>query len=133
MRTLVDLSPIVWLLLHWFEGLGVWGLLFHLDHIWGGGLGSRREATQCGQSRGTIRVQAFGLQLSLCQEHLPPLHLLLQLVIVRLGEKSQFTHRQHRVLATVSRQGYHTAANRFVVRGSFPYGTQCSVQLSGPM
>lgn len=39
--TLVDLSPVVWLLLNWFEGLRVRGLLFHLDHIWGARLGSR--------------------------------------------------------------------------------------------
>lgn len=65
MWTLGDLSPVVWLLLNLFEGLGVRGLLLHLDHIWGGGFGRRREATQCGQRRGTIRVQAFSLQLSL--------------------------------------------------------------------
>lgn len=100
--TLVDLSPVVWLLLHWFEGLGVRGLLFHLDHIWGAGLGSRRKATQCGQCRGTIWIQTFGLQLRLCQEHLPSLHLLLQLVIVRLVKRQKITlseYRQHSVLA----------------------------------
>lgn len=86
--TLVGLSPVVWLLLNWFEGLGIWGLLLHLCHTWGAGFRSRREATQCGQCRGTIRVQAFELQLGLCQEHLPPLHLLLQMVIVGL-EKEQ--------------------------------------------
>lgn len=84
MWTLVDLSPAIWLLLNLFEGLLVRGLLFYLDHTWRTGLGSRREATQCGQCRSTVRVQAFGLQLCLCQEHLPPLHLLLQLVIVWL-------------------------------------------------
>ena len=94
--TLVDLSPAVWILLNWFEGLGVWGLFFHLDHIWGAGLGSRREATQCGQCRGTIRVQAFSLQLDLCQEHLPPLYLFLQLVIVGLGKKSHFSQCTHK-------------------------------------
>lgn len=84
--TLVGLSPVVWLLLNWFEGLGVRRFLFHLDHIWGAGLGSRREAAQCRQRRSTIRVQTFGLQLSLGQVHLPPLHLLLQVVIVGLGK-----------------------------------------------
>lgn len=91
MWTLVDLSPVVWLLLHWFEGLGVRGLLLHLDHIWGTGFGSGGEATQCGQGRSTVRVQTFGLEFSFRQENLPALHLLLQLVIVGLlpGVESQ--------------------------------------------
>lgn len=36
--TLVDLRPVVWLLLHWFQSLGIWGLLVNLDHIRGAGL-----------------------------------------------------------------------------------------------
>lgn len=119
--TLVDLSPAVRLLLHWFEGLGVRGLLFHLDHIWGAGLGSRREATQCGQRRGPIGVQAFSLQLDLCQEHLPPLHLLLQLVIVRLRRKSHCYFTQTKLK---NWQSCHPAANRFVVTGRFLWGIQ---------
>lgn len=83
MWTLTELAPVVWLLFDWFEGLGVRGFLFHLDH-WGGGFGSRREPTQCGQCRSTVRIQALGLQLSLCQEDLSSLHLLLQLLIVGL-------------------------------------------------
>lgn len=85
--TLIDLSPVVWLLLNWFKSLGVWGLLIDLDHVRGAGLWCRREATQCGQCRGTVRIKAFGLQLSLSQEHLPSLHLLLQLIIIRLEGK----------------------------------------------
>lgn len=84
MRTLVDLSPAVWLLLNWFDILGIWGFLLYFDDIRGGRLGGRREAAQCGKCRGTIGVQALCFQLSLCQEDLPPFHLLLQVVIVRL-------------------------------------------------
>lgn len=30
--TLGDLSPVIWLLLNWFDSLCVGGLFFHLDH-----------------------------------------------------------------------------------------------------
>lgn len=84
MGTLVALSPAVGLLLHRFEGLVIGGLLLDLHHVRGAGLGGRGEAAQCGQRGCTIRIQAFGLQLGLGQKNLPPLHLLLHLIIVRL-------------------------------------------------
>lgn len=107
MWTLGDLSSVVWLLLNWFEGLGVRRFLLHFDHIWGAGLGCRGEATQNREGRSAVRVKPFSLQLGLCQEHLSPLHLLLQLVIVGLENESRclLTHCQQSIIATVSKQG----------------------------
>lgn len=82
--TLVDLVPGVGLLLHRFDGLGVRRLLLHFDYIWRAGLGSWGEAAQRGQSWCSVGIQTFGLELSLSQEHLPAIHLLLQLVVVWL-------------------------------------------------
>lgn len=86
MWTLVDLSAAVGLLLYWFHSLGVWGFLLHLHHG-GAGLGGRREAAYARERRRSIWVQALRLQLGLCQEHLPSLHLLLKLFIIRLKRK----------------------------------------------
>jgi len=109
--TLVGLSPAVQLFLNCLDGLGVWGLLLNLDHIWGGRFGGWREATKCRQCRSTIGVEALGLQLCLGQEHLPSLHLFLQLIIVRLGREVRFT------LTT------ETGSNKITlfVTGSFPF------------
>lgn len=82
-RTLADLSAVVRLLLDGFGGGRVGRLLFHLDHAWRAGLGGRGEAAH-GEGGRPVRVEALGLQLGLRQEHLPPLHLLLQLLIVGL-------------------------------------------------
>lgn len=84
MGTLGDLSAVIGLLLRWFDDLGVWRLLVHFDHIWGAGFGSRRESTERQQRRGSIGVQAFGLELSVLQEQLPLLHLVLEMLVVRL-------------------------------------------------
>lgn len=93
--TLVGLTPAVGVLLHCFERLGVRGLLLQL-HCGGAGLGGGREAAHRGQGGGPVRVQTFKLQLSLGQIHLPPVHLLLQLVQVRLGRNHSVSlHRQH--------------------------------------
>lgn len=97
--TLADLGAAVWLLLDCFGGGGVGGLLLHLDHVWGAGFGGGGEAAD-GQRGGPVRVEAFGLQLGLRQEHLPPLHLLLQLLIVGLQAR-----RSHRLERSVQADG----------------------------
>ena len=79
------LGPAVGLLLHWLQGLGLRGLVLHLDHVGGAGLGRRGEATECGEGRRAVGVQTFGLELRLSQEHLPPVHLLLQVIVVGLA------------------------------------------------
>lgn len=85
MWTLVDLVAGVGLLLDWFDRLGVGRLLLRFDHVGRAGLGGRREAAQRGQRRRAVGVQALGLELGFGQEHLSPLHLLLQLVVVWLS------------------------------------------------
>lgn len=94
MRTLGDLVAGVGLLLDGFDLLRVGRLLLRLDHVGRAGLGGGREAAQRGQRRCAIRVQALGLQLGLGQEHLPLLHLLLQLVVVWLRRKQERVSRQ---------------------------------------
>lgn len=89
--TLADLSAVVCLLLDRFDGGGVGGLFFHLDYIGRAGFGGGGEAAD-GERRGPVRVKALGLHLGLGQEHLPPLHLLLQLLIVGL-----YATRSHRL------------------------------------
>lgn len=83
--TLADLGAVVGLLLDRFGGGGVGGLLLHLDYVWRAGLGGGGEAPD-GECGGPVWVEALGLQLGLRQEHLPPLHLLLQLLVVGLQE-----------------------------------------------
>lgn len=89
MRTFGDLVAGVGLLLDRFHLLRVGRLLLRLHHVGRAGLGGGREATQRGQRRRAVRVQALGLQLGLGQEHLPPLYLLLQLVVVWLRRKQE--------------------------------------------
>lgn len=83
MWTLADLGAVVGLLLDSFGGGGVGGLLLHLDYVWRAGLGGGGEAPD-GEGGGPVWVEALGLQLGLRQEHLSPLHLLLQLLVVGL-------------------------------------------------
>lgn len=88
-RTLADLGAVVGLLLDSFGGGGVGGLLLHLDYVWRAGLGGGGKAPD-GERGGPVWVEALGLQLGLRQEHLSPLHLLLQLVVVGLrGARSK--------------------------------------------
>lgn len=105
---LVDLVPGVGLLLHRFDGLRVRRLLLHFDYIRRAGLGSWGEAAQRGQSWCSVGIQTFGLELSLSQEHLPAIHLLLQLVVVRLWETR---------VESVSRL-VHGLSSGFVARGN---------------
>lgn len=85
--TFVDLGSAVLLFFNRFDCGRIWRLLFRFGHIRGARFGRGGEPPQCGQGRSTIRIQAFGLQLSFCQENFPPLHLFIQLLIVGLGEE----------------------------------------------
>ena len=83
-RALGDLGPVVRLLLHRLQGLGLRGLVLHRHHGGGAGLGGRGEAAERGEGRRAVGVQTLRLEFRLGQEHLPPVHLLLQVIVVGL-------------------------------------------------
>ena len=84
-RALGDLGPVVRLFLHRLQGLGLRGLVLHRHHSGGAGLGGRGEAAERREGRRAVGVQALGLELRLGQGHLPPVHLLLQVIVVGLA------------------------------------------------